>query len=299
MARADNHRPIVVGVDPDPAKRMALAWAADEAARRRVPLRLVNAEGVPTPEFRRWHVPASWEAWNQAMHVAGEQVLKAAVSFAEARQPQVEVGWLLAEGNPAWILAEQSNDATAVVLGSWHMSRVKEVFGAASIVLPVMAHAHCPVVVVPESEHTAEQPGYFVVGVDGSARSAAAVGFAFEEAALRGAALRALYVWQPGLLGVLDEHAAQQECSRLLHESVGGGTAYPDVEVRHELISGHPVKALTEASAHALGLVVGTRGHGGFTSMLLGSVSQGVLHYARCPVIVVPKTTASAGQNRS
>ncbi|MCW7942987.1 universal stress protein UspA [Streptomyces hygroscopicus] len=292
MARPSDHRPVVVGVDPDPTKRMALAWAADEAARRRVPLRLVHAEGVPTPGVRRGYVPPSWEEWNQALHEAGERVLKEAVIFAEARQPQVEVSALLAEGNPAWILREQSHDATAVVLGSWHLGRLKDVSGTASVALPVMAHAHCPVVVVPEPEHVTQQPAYFVVGVDGSAQSAAAVDFAFEEAALRSAALRALYVWQPGPLRVFDEYAVQQECRRLLSETVAGrGAAYPDVELHHELLSGHPVKVLAEESAHALGLVVGTRGHGGFAGMLLGSVSQGVLRYARCPVVAVPHTS--------
>ncbi|MER6126408.1 universal stress protein [Streptomyces sp. NPDC001795] len=293
MARPSDHRPIVVGVDPDPAKRMALTWAADEAARRRVPLRLVHAEGVPTVEFRRWQVPPSWEAWNQVMHVAGEQMLKDAVAFAETRQPQVEVSALLAEGNAAWVLQEQSHDATAVVLGSRHLSRVREVFSSSSIALPVMAHAHCPVVVVPEAEHITQQPAHFVVGVDGSAHSVAAVDFAFEEAALRGAALRALYAWQPGRLGIFDERAAQHECRRLLSETVAGRrAAYPDVELHHELVIGHPVKVLAEQSTHALGLVVGTRGHGGFAGLLLGSVSQGVLPHARCPVIAVPHTPA-------
>lgn len=289
MARPDEHRPIVVGVDPDPARRMALAWAVDEAARRRVPLRLVHAEGLPTAGYRRWELPPSWEEWNRALHEAGEQVLKAAVAFAEARRPLVEVSTLLAEGNPAWVLGEQSHDATAVVVGSWHLSRMREVFGATSVALPVMAHARCPVVVVPEPEHITQEPAYFVVGVDGSPRSAAAVDFAFEEAALRGAALRALYVWQPGPLGTLDEDAARQESRRLLSETLAGHAAtYPDVELHHELVTGHPVEVLTKESAHALGLVVGTRGHGGFAGMMLGSVSQGVLRYARCPVIAVP-----------
>lgn len=290
MAHPRDHRPIVFGVDPDSTKRMALAWATDEAARRGVPLRLVHAEGMPTVEFRKWHVPPSWEAWNQVMHEAGEQALKDAVVFAETRQPRVEVSGLLAEGDPAWVLREQSHDATAVVLGSQHLSRMKEVFGSVSVALPLLAHAHCPVVVVPEPEHVTQQPAHFVVGVDGSPHSAAAVDFAFEEASLHHAALRALYVWQPGLPGLLDERESQQECRRLLSEAVAGRVAeYPNVELHHELISGHPVKVLTEESAHALGLVVGTRGHGGFAGMLLGSVSHGVLLHARCPVVAVPQ----------
>jgi nucleotide-binding universal stress UspA family protein len=162
-------------------------------------------------------------------------------------------------------------------------------FSSASVVLPLTAHAPCPVAVVPEPEHVTQQPAYFVVGVDGSPHSAAAVDVAFEEAALRGAVLRALYVWHPPLLGVLDEEAAVRECRRVLSETVAGRTAtHPDVELHHEVVRGHPLQVLTEAAEHALGLVVGTRGHGGFTGMLLGSVSQGVLHHARCPVITVP-----------
>jgi nucleotide-binding universal stress UspA family protein len=196
---------------------------------------------------------------------------------------------VLAEGDPVWVLREQSRDATAVVLGSRHLSRTQEVFGSASVALPVVAHAHCPVVVVPEPEHVTQEPAYYVVGVDGSEHSAAAVDVAFEEASLRGAEVRALYVWGPGPLRIFDEYAPQQEARRLLSETVAGRQArYPEVDLRHELLVGHPVQVLTDASAHALGLVVGTRGHGGFTGMLLGSVSQGVLHHARCPVIVVP-----------
>ncbi|MET8954605.1 universal stress protein [Streptomyces sp. NPDC004533] len=292
MSRSDARRPIVAGVDPDPARRTALAWAADEAERRGTPLRLVHAESVPTTELRRWEVPASREAQNRTVHAAGEQALQRAAAFVAARRPGVEVSALPVEGYPAQILQEQSHDATALVLGSRHLNLALGLLGSAPIALSVLAHARCPVVVVPEPEHVPEQPPYVVVGVDGSARCTAAVDFAFEEASLHGAALRALYVWRPGLLGVLDAQSARQECRRLLHETVAGrGAAYPDVELRHELVSGHPAEALTEASADALGLVVGTRGHGAFTGALLGSVSRAVLRRARCPVIAVPLTS--------
>ncbi|WP_330342439.1 universal stress protein [Streptomyces sp. NBC_00557] len=289
MSGPGDRRPIVVGVDPDPVHRMALAWAADEAVRRRLPLLAVHVEGVPTRGYRRPEVPPSWEDWNEALHKAGQQVLGQAVDFVSDRHPQLQVDALLAEGDPVWVLREQSRNATAVVLGSRHLSRKQEVFGSASVALPVMARTHCPLVVVPEPEHVTEEPEYFVVGVDGSEHSAAAVDVAFEEAAQRGARLRALLVWEPGPLRVFDEHQPQQECRRLLSEIVAGRQArYPEVDLHHEVLVGHPVQVLTDASAHALGLVVGTRGRGGFTGMLLGSVSQGVLHHARCPVIAVP-----------
>ncbi|MBX7553465.1 universal stress protein [Streptomyces sp. NPDC004232] len=289
MSRPGDRLPVVVGVDPDPARRTALAWAADEAARRGLPLRAVHVEGVPTRGLRGREVPPSWEEWNESLHGAGKHVLEQAGDFVAARHPRLELDVLLAEGDPAWVLREQSRDATAVVLGSRHLSRGQEVFGSASVALPVMAHTRCPLVVVPEPEHITQDPACFVVGVDGSAHSVAAVDMAFEEAALRGAELRALLVWEPGPLRIFDEHAPQQEARRLLSEVVAGRRdRFPEVELRHELVVGHPVQVLTEASAHALGLVVGTRGRGGFTGMLLGSVSQGVLHHARCPVIAVP-----------
>ncbi|MFF4346123.1 universal stress protein [Streptomyces sp. NPDC001530] len=289
MKHAQGRKPIVVGVDPDPGRRTALAWAAGEAARRHLPLLLVLAQNVPTPGYRPTGGRPSWEEWNEALHATGDRVLKEAVAFVEAQYPQVRVSGLLAEGHPAWVLREQAQNATQVVLGSWHLSALQELFTSAAVTLPLIAHAPCPVVAVPESEQITQQPPYFVVGVDGSPESAAAVDFAVEEAALCGAVLRALYVWHAPRLGVLDEDAAVQECRRLLSETVAGRTAArPEVDVQHEVVQGHPVQVLAKASENALGLVVGTRGHGGFTGMLLGSVSQGVLHHARCPVITVP-----------
>ncbi|GAB2802108.1 universal stress protein [Streptomyces chlorus] len=287
--RTDGRKPIVVGVDPDPDKRVALAWAADEADRRHLPLTLVYAQGEPVPGFREKGSPPSWEKWWEELHTTGNDVLERASAFVESRCPDVETSAVLSEGHPAWVLAEHSHHATQVVVGSWHLGAARELFSSAAVALPLTAHAACPVVVVREPEHTTQQPPYLVVGVDGSPHSAAAVDFAFEEASSRGTGLRALYVWHTPLLGVLDEGATLQECRRLLSETVAGRTAaHPEVELRHEVMKGHPVQELTEASTHALGLVVGMRGRGGFSGMRLGSVSQGVLHHARCPVFMVP-----------
>ncbi|MFD5388894.1 universal stress protein, partial [Streptomyces sp. NPDC127074] len=141
----------------------------------------------------------------------------------------------------------------------------------------------------PSPHHHPRGPPKSGGGVEGRRIPGAAAHFAFDEAAVHGSALRALYVWQPPRLGNPDEGAAVQECRRLLSETVAGRTAdHPEVELRQEVVPGHPVQVLTEASEHTLGLVVGTRGHGGFTGLLLGSVSQGVTQHARCPVIAVP-----------
>jgi nucleotide-binding universal stress UspA family protein len=278
----------VVGVDPDPAQRGALAWAADAADRRRLPLLLVLAQNLPTPGYRPAGGRPSWEEWNESLHATGDRAMRDAVAFVESRYPRVRVSGLLAEGHPAWVLREQSQHATQVVLGSWHLNTRQELFTSDAVALPVIAHSPCPVVVVPEPGHITRQPPYLVVGVDGSPQAAAAVDVAIEEAALRGASLRALWAWHAPWLGIPDEEAVQ-ECRRLLSETVSGRAAgHPEVELRHEVLSGHPVEVLAKASEDALGVVVGTRGHGGFTGMLLGSVGQGLLHHARCPVIAVP-----------
>ncbi|MFE0376729.1 universal stress protein [Streptomyces inhibens] len=103
------------------------------------------------------------------------------------------------------------------------------------------------------------------------------------------ARLRAVSVWQRPLLGVLDEEAPLGECRETLYEAVAGRKDnHPDVDLHHEVMTGHPVEVLVRESRHALALVTGTRGLGGFASMLLGSVSQGALHHAQCPVVTVP-----------
>ncbi|MFF3565778.1 universal stress protein [Streptomyces sp. NPDC002574] len=291
MTGSPGHRPIVVGVAPEPARRSALTWAVDEAARRRLPLLLLHAQGVPTGGYRTDEVLPSWEQWNEALHTAGEQLLAEAVAFAESRQPDVKVSALLAEGDPVWVLREQAQDAALVVLGSRHPATAQDLFHSASVTLPVVAQARCPVAVVPESEATGQAQTHWVVGVDGSAHSAAAVDFAFDEASLHGVGLHAVYAWHPALLGSLNRAAAEEEARQALAQAVTDPAAgHPDVHLRQEVVRGHPVQALTDASAHCRGLVVGTRGLGGFTGMLMGSVSQGVLHHARSPVVVVPHT---------
>ncbi|MGW8680102.1 universal stress protein [Streptomyces sp. NPDC055817] len=275
---------IVVGIDPARDWRLPLSWAVDEARRRRYGLRLVAAV---LPQHSTHHVDDT--PGSMALNQAASEALRAAVAWSRERHTEVESAVELVEGFPAPAMGRMSRQARMIVLGSRHLGRTAEFFSAGSLVVPVTAQAHCPVVVVGDAEHVTQQPPYLVVGIDGSESSKAALGLAFEEAALRGAELHATSVWQPPVLLPHDEESAQQAQRRMLSEATAGWSQkYPDVVLRHEVLAGHPVEELAGAAEHALALVLGRRGRGGYTGMRLGSVVHGLLHRAHCPVITVP-----------
>jgi nucleotide-binding universal stress UspA family protein len=148
-----------------------------------------------------------------------------------------------------------------------------------------------------------------VVGYDGSTTSRAALVWALqsaqqrEEASVRGCGLTVLHAWaQPyfdvaGSGGPIPESISVdvfegEELRYLSEELAGWGEKYPDVDVRRAIRHGVAVGVLAAASVGAELVVVGSRGRGGFSSLLLGSVSHGVLHHARCPVMVVREPDA-------
>jgi nucleotide-binding universal stress UspA family protein len=135
-----------------------------------------------------------------------------------------------------------------------------------------------------------------VVGVDASAGSRAALRWAHEEAALRGTTLTAVTVWQYPVLTTLPAFGTlppiedlSKEADAALHAVLDEEhvTSTDVVPVETVVAEGPAAAALLEAAADADLLVVGSRGHGGFTGMLLGSVSQHCVAHAPCPVVVV------------
>ncbi|MFE9484215.1 universal stress protein [Streptomyces spororaveus] len=275
---------IVVGIDPARDWHLPLAWAADEAHRRRLPLRLVL---VVAPQPDTHHVDDT--PGHMALRRAGADRLEQARNWVRDRHPEGDVTCDLLHGFPAPALGKVAEEARMVVLGSRHLSRTAEFFSAGSIVVPVSAQARCPVVVVGDAEHISRQPPHVVVGLNGSASATAALAFAFDEADLRGAALRVSCVWQPPPSVLNDEEVALRAQRALLSEATAGRSdKYPDVHVTHEVMTGHPVEELARVAERALALVVGRRGRGGYTGMRLGSVVHGLLHRAHCPVITVP-----------
>jgi nucleotide-binding universal stress UspA family protein len=136
-------------------------------------------------------------------------------------------------------------------------------------------------------------PGRIVVGVDGSASSAQALRWAAAQARRTGAEVHAVAAWTPPTvyvwgMGLSDDINWSEDCATGLEQSIKGALDAEDADrVHRHVVQGHPALALLDQAAGADLLVVGCRGHGGFTGMLLGSVSQHVVAHAPCPVLVV------------
>lgn len=127
-----------------------------------------------------------------------------------------------------------------------------------------------------------------VVGVDGSESSLQALDWAISQARSTGATVKVVQGWlAPVAYGYIDVSEMRREAEHALESAVK--RAEPgDVVVTTALVDGSPSHVLVEAGRRADLLVVGTRGHGGFAGLLLGSVSNQVVHHATCPVVVIP-----------
>ncbi|MDX3098514.1 universal stress protein [Streptomyces sp. ME01-24h] len=284
---------VVVGADGSASSLAAVATAAREAEWRGAGLRVVHAFLWPA-----LHVPlgpSELGPHEGGLRNAAQRVVVEAVEHARSTAPDVEVTHAVVTGEPLTVLEAQSRAAELVVVGSRGMGGfVGLMLGSTAVHLA--AHGQCPVMVVREQSAAG---GPVLLGVDGSPANVGAVDFAFAEAELRGAELLALHAWTPWRTPVPPpqdpampyasepgELARSEE--RLVAEVIAGRRErHPGVEVRAKAVRGGTREILIEESRTAQLLVVGARGRGGFTGLLLGSVSQALLHHAHCPVAVV------------
>jgi nucleotide-binding universal stress UspA family protein len=285
-------RPVVVGVDDRRTSRFALDWAIDEASRHSLPLHIVRA--CPVPPGSR--VDPGEDTADGATSAA----LAESVSRVQALAPHLEVVTETPVAAPSVALVDASKKAACLVVGArGRGALVGAVRGTTS--LDVAARGDCPVVVVRELPRPAATPPRVVVGADGSEWSAAAIGYAFAQASERLVPLTVVHVSPPdlGTRSVLRRPGSdllalsQREQTLAAEEIAGWSEKYPDVRVYQHVLSGHPVKALVDHSEGAELLVVGSRARSRLAGMLLGSVSQGVLQHAHCPVAVVRASGAS------
>ncbi|MHB9860257.1 universal stress protein [Streptomyces sp. YIM S03343] len=293
---------VVVGVDGSASSLGAVEVAAREARAREAGLRVVHAFFWPA-----MHAPLGPSLLGPpegGMRNMVERLVAEAVARAREAEPDVEVSHAVVAGEPLTVMEAQSRAAELVVVGSRGMGGfVGLLIGSTAVHLA--AHGRCPVLVVREQDEAgAPADGPIVLGVDGSAAGERAVDFAFAEAAFRGAGLVALHAWttwnaplpappDPAEPYANPSGALAGEEQRLLYESLAGRQErYPGVKVEHQVVHGRTREALIEASRSAQLVVVGARGRGGFRGLLLGSVSQALLHHAHCPVAVVRGTLA-------
>jgi len=282
---------ILVGVDGSRAGLEAAGWAAREAALRRVPLRVVHAIPAWVLETGGDGPYAGVARW---MREGAETVLAGAVDRARREVPGLEVEAVPIPGDPRPALVKAAAEAELLVVGNHGLGGFRGLL-LGSVAQGVAGHAPCDVVMV--REMATPPRGEVVVGVDGSPSDERVLEFAFAEASLRGAGLRAIHAWQPfdfgdygfgGLPPGSDDLAGEGRERRLLGEVLAGwGERYPDVKVVEETVKGHPVEVLRHVSDGADLVVVGSHGRGELAGMILGSVSQGVLQHAHCPVAVV------------
>jgi nucleotide-binding universal stress UspA family protein len=184
-----------------------------------------------------------------------------------------------------------SGDAECVVVGAGgHGELAGRLLGSVS--QHVVRHATSPVLVVRDGGAPA---GPVVVGVDGSGPSLRALEFALHEGGLRGVAVQVIYVPQHlypwgadgGVMATDLLQEAEKEDTRLLALIAEIAAEHAGVDVAITCKKGWPVRVLVTASRTASLVVVGNRGVGGLEGLLLGSVTNSVLHKARCSVAVV------------
>ncbi|MFJ4007423.1 universal stress protein [Streptomyces sp. NPDC090023] len=284
----DANRPIVVGVDGSESGLRAVDWAADEAALRGAPLRIVYA--------------SRWERYEEAA-LADESVepreeilergfVETAARRAGLRRPEVLIATFVLAEDPEYALVRESDLAGVVVLGCRGRGGVTEML-LGSVSLAVAGHAHCPVVVV-RGVREDTPAGGVVLGVGEEPEAPVTQRFAVEEARMRGVPLHAVRAWRHPhaatghpLLAGEPAHFEQRQAVKMLEEALGEIPS--DLEVERHTVEGNARDALVDLSRGADLLVVGARRRHGRFGLQLGRVTYGVLHRAACPVAVIPE----------
>lgn len=268
-------RRILVAYDGSADAELALGWAAEEARATGRGLHVVAVDDAIT---------SPWGA--EAVH-RGEEVL----AGVEEQLGDLDVELETRVGHVTGELLRASVSDDLLVVGSRGHTRADDLL-IGSVSQHLARHAPCPVVVVRPTRGADARR--IVVGVDGSATSSAALEQACRRAERTGETVVALHAWRthaPSTDVWSSEPRVQKGLADreiLLAESVAGMRVdHPDVAIEQEAVPVAPVRCLVDASRSASLLVVGSHGLGFFGGLLLGSVSQGVLQRAECPVAVV------------
>ncbi|WP_316751890.1 universal stress protein [Streptomyces herbicida] len=292
-------RPVVAGVDGSRESLAAADWAAREALRRGLPLRLVHAwEGLPEDD-RDAGLPEM-----RAPQYHARRVLRGALDRLNERYPQLYLAAEQVRRQPGPALIAEAEDAELLVIGSQGLGGVGRLMSG-SVAMATMAHAERPVVLVragetPPDEHVPEGSGKastrtpyrdVVVAVDGPGDEL--LDFAFRAAELRRAPLEAVHAWHVPLGRVVPgdgerDHIREEAARELTALLEPWRAKYPSVRVRETLHEGRAAHVLARAAEGAGLLVVGRRRRRVAVGSHTGPVAHALVHHVHRPVALVP-----------
>lgn len=272
----------VAGVDGSDACREAARWAAAEASSRELALQLVTV--VPPPPGP---APSENGSAGRAAPASGPAGILDDIALT---YPDLEVTAREIDGEPSEVLPDSGLGADLLVVGTRGAGGSDRPLG--SVALAAAGRAPCPVVLVPPPSPVRRRRHEVVVGVDARHPDGDAVCAAFEEAASRGALLRAVHAWdlpaqgRGALFGVLEEDRAEWEDQevQLLDDALRGWREkYPQVTVLPDVRLFGAADALVQVAAGAELLVVG---RGPRNDASPGSVAHAVAHRTPCPLLL-------------
>jgi nucleotide-binding universal stress UspA family protein len=284
---------IVVGVDTSDDAAAALAWAATEARHRGATLVAVHAYWVPLAYV---HDDAAVASIDPELREQAERTLEGVLEASGPLLTGLRVVRRLHPRVAAQALIDEAAAADLLVVGRRGAGGFKGLL-LGSTAEHCARQAQGPVVVV--QAPLEETHGRVVVGVDGSTVSERALAWAVARAEARGATLEVVSVYETydargpygGEFMRIASPAAEQRFRQRAEQCVTDALAAvelpPGLDVEVEVTEGHPVEVLLGRARQADLVVTGSRGLGGITGLLLGSVSRQLLHHAECPVAVV------------
>lgn len=282
---------VVIAVDGSPESDAAVRFGTREAVLRNVGITLLNVVSryITSRSIGPAALEPAYTEWQQQnARDALAQAEKTVHASAGGPVPEVRTEVVYSAVVPA--LADASKHAVMTVVGCRGRGAIGRLtLGSASTGL--IHHGHGPIALVRAEQAMApDEVAPVLVGIDGSPASEAATELAFDEASRRGVDLVALHAWSDlsySPYEIADQSFEVQGNEILAERLAGWQERYPDVMVHRRVVTNRAAHWLVDASQQSQLVVVGSHGRGGYTGMLLGSVSTAVAHAAHCPVVVV------------
>lgn len=288
----EHNKAVLVGVDGSHASYKATWWAANYAKHAGLQLQIVCAYSLPS--YAAVSFDATYTTMNDEhmMNHDAQEILSKAKAV--ALEQGVDATTLIVTGDPSSVFVELSHNYQLIVIGNRGKGGLAErLLGTTSSSLP--AYAYCPIVVVPYTDddgqriHLNNTISKIAVGSDESAWGLKALEIAADFANSWGAQLDVISA-VPNVQGASDMQEVMDSYLQDLQDRLEPiRKRLPQLQVDCSVVPGSAVDALTQASLNHDLVVVGSRGRGGFTGLLLGSISQGLLQHSSRPVYVVPR----------